>query len=106
MVELVKATSCPKCGSTDIRRRPVYSRNIRVLYSVEIFLVTQYCCRQCQNTFNSIKGVKKGCQVAEEVKRKALDIYMGGPDAEEVMKRLREDLKVQIFRLNNLEIPV
>ena len=97
MVELVKATSCPKCGSTDIRRRSVYSRKVRVLYGVETFLVTQYCCRQCQTTFtDSIDGVKKGCHVAEEVKRKALDIYMGGPDAEEVMKRLREDLKVQI----------
>ncbi len=95
MVKLVKATSCPEYRSTDIRRRSEYVRKVKVLYGVETLVVTQYCCRQCQTTFtDGIEGVKKGCKIADEVKRKAIDIYLEGPDLEEVMKRLSEDLRV------------
>lgn len=97
VVELVKAASCPECRSTDIRRRSEYVKKVKVLYGVEISVVTQYCCRQCQTTFtDGIGGVKKGCKIADEVKKKAIDIYIEGPDLEEVMKRLSEDLRVQV----------
>lgn len=97
MVELVLATSCPKCGSTDIRRRSEYHRKVRALYGVRTFVVTQHCCRQCNTAFtDGIGGVRKGGQIADEVTRKAVDIYLEGPDLEEVVKRLREDLHAQI----------
>ena len=60
MEKLVKTASCPECRSTGIRRRSEYVKKVRVLYGVETFVVTQYCCRQCQTSFtDGIEGVKK-----------------------------------------------
>ena len=97
MAKLELATSCPKCGSSDIRTKSRYTRNVRTLHGVEKYVVRQCCCRKCQTTFtDGVNGVKKGCQIAEDVKVKAVDVYIEGPDLEGVRKRLIEDLNVAV----------
>ncbi len=43
-----------------------------------------------------IDGVKKGCQIAEEVKISAVNAYIEGPDMEGVRRRLIEDLRIEV----------
>lgn len=97
MPRLVVATSCPACGSSDVRDKSRYERKVRALKEVETFLVTQHCCRSCQHTFTDVvEGVKHGCQIADEVKVKAASLYIEGPDLEGVKRWLGEDLCVRI----------
>jgi len=97
MPRLVVATSCPVCGSSDVRSKSKYERKVRTLRGTETFLVTQHCCRQCQHTFTDvIEGVKGGCQIADEVKVKAVDLYINGPDLEGVKRWLGDDRSIQI----------
>lgn len=97
MPGLVVATSCPACGSSDVRDKSGYERKVRALKGVETFLVVQHCCRNCQHTFTDvIDGVKRGCQIADGVKVKAAALYIEGPDLEGVKRWLSEDLCVRI----------
>ena len=69
MAELVEATSCTSCGSTDIRCKRRYDRSVRTLHGVETVVVTQHECRDCKKTFTDrIEGTKQGAQIADEVK--------------------------------------
>ena len=87
MVELVEATSCTSCGSTDIRSKRRYTRSIRTLQGVETVVITQYECRDCKKTFtDEIRGAKHVVEIADEVKERAADIYLEGPDLEGVKK--------------------
>ena len=87
MVELVEATSCTSCGSTDIRPKRRYTRSPRTLDGVETVVVTQHECRDCKKTFtDAIRGTKHGAQIADEVKERAADLYLEGPDLEGVKK--------------------
>ena len=97
MVELDLATSCPECGSTDIRTKAKYTRKVRTLHGIENVAVQQHCCRKCQMTFtDGVRGVKKGCQIEDNVKRLVVNAYVEGPDMEGVKRRLIEDLSVSI----------
>ena len=97
MVELDTATGCPECGSTDIRTKTKYARKIRTLHGIENVVVQQHCCRKCQMTFtDGVAGVKKGCQIGEEVKEMAVNAYIEGPDMEGVRKRLIEDFRIAV----------
>lgn len=94
---MVVATSCPTCGSNDVRTKTEYGRKVRTLRGVETFVITQHCCRHCQTTFtDEVEGVKHGCQIADEVKRKAVTAYMDGPDLEGVRRRLDEDFNAKV----------
>lgn len=87
MVELVEATSCTSCGSTDIRPKRRYTRFPRTLDGVETVVVVQHECRDCKKTFtDTIRGTKQGAQIADEVKERAADLYLEGPDLEGVKK--------------------
>ena len=80
MVELVEATSCTSCGSTDIRPKRRYTRSPRTLDGVETVVVTQHECRDCKKTFtDAIRGTKQGAHTADEVKERAADLYLEGP---------------------------
>ena len=81
MIEPRLATSCPTCGSADIRDKSRYKRSVRTLGGVETFGVTQHQCRNCKRTFvDKIKGVEYRAQIVDEVKRFAVDEYLDGPD--------------------------
>ena len=96
MVELVAATSCISCGSTDIRNKRRYDRSVRTLHGVKTVEVTQHECRDCKKTFtDEIRDVKHGVQISDEVKETAVDIYMDGPDLEGV-KRVMGKFGVRI----------
>ena len=52
-------------------------------HGIENIVVQQHCCRKCQMTFtDGLDGVKRGCQIADEVKKLAVDAYIEGPDME------------------------
>ena len=69
MVELVEATSCTSCISTDIRTKRKYIRSQRFLHGVETVVVTQYECRDFKRTFTDrVDGVGYRAQIADEVK--------------------------------------
>ena len=90
MVELVVAASCTSCGSTDVRDKKRYDRSVRTLDGVKTFVVIQHECRHCKKTFTDVvKGAKHGAQIADEVKERAVNIYMDGPvDLEGVRKAM------------------
>ena len=81
MIEPRLATSCPTCGSADIRDKSRHKRSVRTLGGVETFDVTQHQCRDCKRPFvDGIKGVKYGAQIGDEVKRSAADEHPDGTD--------------------------
>ena len=45
---------------------------------------------------DGLDGVKKGCQIADEVKKLAVDAYIEGPDMEGVRRRLIKDLRIEV----------
>lgn len=91
------ATSCPACGSSEIRTKSRYERKVRTLKGIETFPVAQHCCRGCQHTFTDVvEGVKGGCQIADGVKKEAVSLYMDGPDLEGVKRWLGRAHKARI----------
>jgi transposase-like protein len=91
------ATRCPACGSSDVRIKRTYQRQIVTLEGVKTFDVNQRCCRDCGETFtDEINGVKCGRRIADEVTLKAVEAYIDGPDLEGVRRRLKEDFDVEI----------
>jgi len=91
------ATSCPACGSTDVRIKRKYQRKVETLDGIKTFDVNQCCCRGCSETFtDDIEGVKHGCRIADEVKSLSVEAYLEGPDLEGVKRRLTRDFAVSI----------